>query len=96
VSYINISETFYYLCGILEGCPLRRELGPAEVDERGHRGDLGAPRNFIRRRSPASSSTTGRSRANDFMEFVRISGMTHSPKDMLGDRQQEIHAERDR
>jgi hypothetical protein len=31
---INISETFYYLCSILDGCSLNRQLGSAGVDDR--------------------------------------------------------------
>jgi transposase InsO family protein len=61
VSYINISGTYYYLCSVLDGCSryivnwdLRKSMTEADIEV-----ILERPRNFIRRRGPGLSPTTG-------------------------------------
>jgi transposase InsO family protein len=159
VSYINIRGTFYYLCGILDGCSryivnwdLRESMTEADIEIILQ----GAKEKYPAARPRIISDNGPQFIAKDFKEFIRVSGMTHvrtspyypqsngkierwhkslkgecirpgtplsledarrlvegyvehynnvrlnsaigyiTPTDMLDDRQQEIHAERDR
>jgi putative transposase len=80
VSYINISGTFYYLCGILDGCSryivnwdLRESMTEADIEiilERAKELHPEARPRIISDNGPQFI-------AKDFKEFIRISGMTH-------------------
>ena len=80
VSYINISGTFYYLCSILDGCrryivnwDLRESMTEADIEvimERAKELHPQAKPRIISDNGPQFI-------ANDFKEFIRISGLTH-------------------
>lgn len=80
VSYINICGTFYYLCGILDGCSryiihweLRESMTESDIEivlQRAKENYPGATPRIISDNGPQFI-------AKDFKEFIRISGMTH-------------------
>ena len=80
VSYINISGTFYYLCGVLDGCSryivnwdLRESMTEADIEI-----ILQAAKEKYPEAQPRIISDNGpQFIAKDFKEFIRISGMTH-------------------
>jgi transposase InsO family protein len=80
VSYINIAETFYYLCSVLDGASryivhweLRESMKEAEVEL-----ILQRAREKFPNASPRIISDNGpQFIAKDFKEFIRICGMTH-------------------
>lgn len=80
VSYINISGTFYYVCSVLDGCnrfivhwDIRESMTEADVEiilQRAREKDPEAKPGIISDNGPQFI-------AQDFKEFIRISGMTH-------------------
>ena len=80
VSYINVSGTFYYLCGVLDGYSraivhwdLREAMTETDVEivlEAAKEKHPGAKPRIISDNGPQFI-------ARDFKEFIRISGMTH-------------------
>ena len=80
VSYINISGTFYYLCSVLDGYSrailhwdLREAMREADVEI-----ILEATKEKYPQAKPRIISDNGpQFIAQDFKEFIRISGMTH-------------------
>jgi transposase InsO family protein len=79
-AYINIHGTFYYLCAVLDGASryivnwsLRESMREADVEivlQRAKEKFPGASPRIISDNGPQFI-------ANDFKEFIRISGMTH-------------------
>lgn len=80
VSYINIHGTFYYLCGILDGCSrfmvhweIREAMTERDIEiiiQRAHEKFSEAKPRIISDNGPQFI-------ARDFKEFIRLSGMTH-------------------
>ena len=80
ISYINIAGTFYYLCGVLDGCSryivhweIREGMSEAEVEtilQRARERHPGERPRIISDNGPQFI-------ARDFKEFIRICGMTH-------------------
>jgi putative transposase len=80
VSYLNVCETFYYLCSILDGYSrflaywdLRESMTEADIEiilERAKELYPGVKPRIISDNGPQFI-------AKDFKEFIRISGMTH-------------------
>jgi putative transposase len=73
VSYINISGTFYYLCGILDGWDLREKMTEADIEIILQ----GAKEKYPEARPRIISDNGPQFIAKDFKDFIRISGMTH-------------------
>ena len=80
VSYINLSGTFYYLCGILDGFSrflvhwdLRESMREADVEVILQR----AKEKYPEAKPRIISDNGPQFIARDFKEFIRISGMTH-------------------
>ena len=80
ISYINISGTFYYMCSVLDGFSryivhwdIRPSMTEAEVEIILQR----ALEKFPDARPRIISDNGPQFISKDFMEFVRISGMTH-------------------
>ena len=80
VSYINLSDTFYYLCSVLDGCScfllhwdLRESMKEADIEMILER----AKEKYPEARSRIISDNGPQFIARDFQEFIRISGMTH-------------------
>ena len=80
ISYINICGTFYYLCAVLDGYSryivhwnIRESMTEAEIEI-----ILLAAKELYPNEAPRIISDNGpQFIANDFKEFIRISGMTH-------------------
>ena len=80
VSYINISGTFYYVCSILDGCSrcivkwdLRESMTEADIEI-----ILQAAKEKYPEARPRIIADNGpQFIAEDFKEFIRVSGMTH-------------------
>lgn len=80
VSYVNIQGTFYYLCGILDGCSrymvhweIREAMTEQDVEviiQRAHEKYPDEKPRIISDNGPQFI-------ARDFKEFIRVSGMTH-------------------
>lgn len=80
VSYINISGTFYYLCGILDG--YSRAIIHWDIREAMTEGDIEIILQRAREEHPFAtpriiSDNGPQFIARDFKEFIRICGMTH-------------------
>jgi len=80
VSYLNICGTFYYLCGVLDGCS--RFIAHWEIRESMTEADIEiilerAKEAFPDARPRIISDNGPQFIAKDFKEFIRISGMTH-------------------
>lgn len=80
ISYINVAGTFYYLCGVLDGCSryivhweLRESMTEAEVETIIQR----ARERHADERPRIISDNGPQFIARDFKEFIRICGMTH-------------------
>src|ERR1700704_4386495 len=80
VSYINLSGTFYYLCGVLDGCSrflvhwnLRESMKEADIEMILER----AKEKYPEAKPRIISDNGPQFIARDFKEFIRISGMTH-------------------
>jgi transposase InsO family protein len=80
VSYLNIRGTFYYFCGILDGCSrylvhweIRESMKETDVETIVQR----AREKFPDARPRIISDNGPQFIARDFKEFIRISGMTH-------------------
>ena len=80
ISYINICGTFYYLCAVLDGYSryivhwdIRESMTETAIEI-----ILQTAKELYPNRSPRVISDNGpQFIANDFKEFIRISGMTH-------------------
>ena len=80
VSYINVAGTFFYLCGLLDGCSrflvhweIRESMTESEVEtiiQRGRERFPGEHPRIISDNGPQFI-------AKDFKEFIRPCGMTH-------------------
>ena len=80
VSHVNIRGTFYYLCSILDGCS--RSIVHWDIRESMSEGDielvLQKARELYPEARPRVISDNGpQFIANDFKQFIRLSGMTH-------------------
>lgn len=80
VSYLNICGTFYYFCGLLDGCS--RYLVHWEIRESMKEADIETIIQRAREKFPDArpriiSDNGPQFIARDFKEFIRISGMTH-------------------
>lgn len=80
VSYLNIRGTFYYFCGILDGCS--RYLVHWEIRESMKEADIEIVIQRAREKFPGPSpriiSDNGPAFiAREFKEFIRLCGMTH-------------------
>lgn len=80
VTYVNLTGTFYYLCGVLDGCS--RYLIHWELRERMTEADVEIILQRSRERFPAArpriiSDNGPQFIARDFREFIRQAGMTH-------------------
>ena len=80
VSYLNICGTFYYFCGLLDGCS--RYIVHWEIRESMKEADVETILQRARERFPDArpriiSDNGPQFIARDFKEFIRISGMTH-------------------
>ena len=80
ISYINICGTFYYLCGVLDGCSryllhweIRESMKEFEVEIIIQR----AREKFPEARPRIITDNGPQFAAKDFKEFIRICGMTH-------------------
>jgi putative transposase len=80
ISYINVVGTFFYLCGLLDGCSrfivhweIRESMTEAEVETIIQR----ARERFPGERPRIISDNGPQFIAKDFKEFIRICGMTH-------------------
>ena len=80
VSYLNVCGTFYYFCGLLDGCSrylvhweIRESMTEADVETIVQR----AREKFPDARPRIISDNGPQFIARDFKEFIRISGMTH-------------------
>lgn len=80
VSYLNICGTFYYFCGLLDGCSryivhweIRESMKETDVETVLQR----ALEKYPDARPRIISDNGPQFIARDFKEFVRISGMTH-------------------
>lgn len=80
ISYVNICSTFYYLCGILDGCSryiVHWELREA-MTEKDIEIILQRAREKFPQATPRIISDNGpQFIAKDFKEFIRVAGMTH-------------------
>jgi len=80
ISYLNIAGTFYFLCGILDGCS--RLIVHWEIREHMEENDVAT---IVQRARECHPSVTPRIItdngpqfiAKDFKEFIRSAGMTH-------------------
>ena len=80
ISYLNICETFYYLCSILDGCSryivhweIRESMTEADVEV-----VIQRAREQYPRATPRIISDNGpQFIAKDFKEFIRVVGMNH-------------------
>ena len=80
VSYLNICGTFYYLCGVLDGCSryivhweIRESMTEADIEiiiQRAREMYPGVKPRIISDNGPQFI-------AKDFKEFIRVVGMTH-------------------
>jgi putative transposase len=80
VSYLNLAGTFYYLCGILDGCsrylvhweirPTMTEVDIEQIVQRARERFPGVTPRIISDNGPQFV-------AKDFKEFIRVCGMTH-------------------
>lgn len=80
VSYLNICGTFYYFCGLLDGCSrylvhweIRESMKETDIEiviQRGRENFPGATPRIISDNGPAFI-------AREFKEFIRLCGMTH-------------------
>jgi len=80
ISYVNIQGTFYYLCGILDGCSrymvhweIRESMTEQDVEviiQRAHERYPNEKPRIISDNGPQFI-------ARDFKEFIHVSGMTH-------------------
>jgi putative transposase len=80
VSYINVSGTFYYFCGLLDG--FSRFIVHWEIREAMKESDIEiiierAKEKFPGARPRIISDNGPQFIARDFKEFIRLSGMTH-------------------
>lgn len=80
LSYINISGTFYYLCGVLDGCS--RYIVNSDLRESMTEADIEIILQVAKEKYPEArpriiSDNGPQFIAKDFKEFIRISGMTH-------------------
>jgi len=80
VSYLNICGTFYYFCGLLDGCS--RYLTHWEIRESMKEADIEIIIQRAREKFPEVapriiSDNGPQFIAREFKEFIRISGMTH-------------------
>jgi putative transposase len=80
VSYLNIAGTFYFLCGVLDGCS--RFIVPWEIRETMKEGEVETIIQRAREKFPGVtpriiSDNGPQFIAKDFKEFIRICGMTH-------------------
>lgn len=80
VSYVNLRGTFYYLCGVLDGCS--RAIVHWEIRESMTETDIEIVLQKARERYPAAAPRVITDNgpqfiAKDFKEFIRICGMTH-------------------
>lgn len=80
VSYLNISGTFYYFCGLLDGCS--RYIVHWEIREKMTEADVEIIIQRAKEKYPAAtpriiSDNGPQFIARDFKEFIRLSGMTH-------------------
>ena len=80
VSYINIHGTFYYLCGVLDGCSryivhweIRESMTEMDVETIIQR----AREKFPDQETRIISDNGPQFIAKDFKEFIRVAGMTH-------------------
>lgn len=80
VSYVNLSGTFYYLCSVLDGYSrfivhgeLRESMTERDVETIVQR----AKEKFPEARPRIISDNGPQFVAQDFKEFIRLSGMTH-------------------
>jgi transposase InsO family protein len=80
VSYLNISGTFYYFCGILDGCSrfilhweIRQAMTAADVEIILQR----AREKFPNLHPRVISDNGPQFIAREFKEFIRLAGMTH-------------------
>lgn len=80
VTYINICGTFYYLCGILDGCSryiVHWEIQPQMTEMEIEIIIQRAKEKFPDAKPRIISDNGPQFIAKDFKEFIRISGMTH-------------------
>jgi putative transposase len=80
VSYLNIAGTFYFLCGILDGCS--RFIVHWEIREKMEEKDVETIIQRARETYPGVrprliTDNGSQFIAKDFKEFIRIAGMTH-------------------
>ena len=80
VSYINVSGTFYYLCSVLDG--YSRAIVHWDLREAMKETDIEIVLEAAKEKHPGArpriiSDNGPQFIANDFKEFIRISGMTH-------------------
>lgn len=80
VSYLNISGTFYYFCGLLDG--YSRYIVHWEIREKMTEDDVEIIIQRAKEKYPAArprviSDNGPQFIARDFKEFIRLSGMTH-------------------
>ncbi|MEO5349267.1 MAG: DDE-type integrase/transposase/recombinase [Magnetococcus sp. YQC-3] len=80
VSYLNISGTFYYFCGLLDG--YSRYIVHWEIREKMTEDDVEIIIQRAKEKYPAAtprviSDNGPQFIARDFKEFIRVSGMTH-------------------
>jgi putative transposase len=80
ISYINVAGTFFYLCGLLDGCSrfivhweIREAMTETDVETILQR----AREHFPDARPRIISDNGPQFIAKDFKEFIRICGMTH-------------------
>jgi putative transposase len=80
ISHINVAGTFFYLCGLLDGCSrfivhweIRQSMTEPEVETIIQR----ARERFLEARPRIISDNRLQFIAKDFKEFIRICGMTH-------------------
>lgn len=80
VSYLNVCGTFYYFCGILDGCSryiVHWEIRPAMTEAAIEIILQRAKEKFPLARPRVISDNGPQFIARDFKEFIRLSGMTH-------------------
>jgi putative transposase len=80
VSYLNICGTFYYFCGILDGCSryiVHWEIRPAMTEAHIEIILQRAKEKFPQAHPRVISDNGPQFIARDFKEFIRLSGMTH-------------------
>ena len=80
ISYLNIKGTFYYFCGVLDGCSryivhheIRESMKEEEIEIILQR----AKEKYPQAKPRIISDNGPQFIARDFKEFIRISGMTH-------------------